>query len=284
MTFLKISILILLLPSMAFAGPLDPRFFASREFQNQFPGAFALQAESQEFVARSLPETLRAGNVLIGAIQRIPGLASAVLRFPRMTEAERIQIMNQVFFLQTRSSGFQAPELVLDNEAPRSAFFEFNPKAPGPGKVILNPAKLFKDANPYSALLFLIHETRHAQQFQLAFGPSPGNHGPSAQAYKAAFTAQKQIFDQSTRTAYCDFLTLNNEYEAFMFGNYVMEKLTLGAVDTSEMGTWASQYTLERGLRIHLPMLALRVGAENLLNAFNRLEVIQYQEVFGGQR
>lgn len=60
-----------------------------------------------------------------------------------------------------------------------------------------------------------------------------------------------------------------------------MKHLTLGAVETGGMATWASQYTLGQGLRIHLPSLALKAGAQNLLNAFNALEVIQYKEVFG---
>lgn len=284
MKFAKIYVLILLFPSFVFATPLDPRFFASRETQNHFPGAFALQLESQDFVARSLPMTIQAGNTLIRAIQQTPGLASAILRFPGLTETQRVQTMNQIFFLQTKLSGFPAPELVLDNGAQKSTFFDFNLNQPGPGKVILNPAKLFKDANPYAALLFLIHETRHSQQFQTAIMSAGGPLRASSQAYRAAFAAQRQIFDQSIKVSYCDFLTLNNEYEAFLFGNYVMENLTLGVAKTNDMGTWASQFRLGKGLRIDLPELILKVGPQNLLNAFNELEVTQYKEVFGGQK
>lgn len=278
----KIFTLVLLFHSSVYAKAFDTRFFANREFQNRFPGAFALQPESQDFVGKSLPLTIHEGNKLIRTIQRFPGLASAVLQFSKFKDSEKIQIMKQIFYIQTHVSGFRPPELVLDSSAQKSAFFDFNPNIPGPGKVILNPAKLFKNSNPHAALLFLIHETRHSQQFQLASSPSQGLLKASSQAYKAAFTAQKHIFDQSLKASYCDFLTLNNEYEAFLFGNYVMETLTSGAVETHDMGTWASQYVFGRGLKIHLPSLALKVGAQKLLEAFNQLEMIQYKEVMGG--
>lgn len=278
MTLKKICTLALMLPSLAFGEALNPKFFANRDFQDQFPGAFALQSESQEFVVSSLSQTFADADTLVSEVQQRPWLDRSISRFPHLNENQRLFVMRTLFDLQSELAGTAAPELVLDNEAKQAAFFDFDLVRGGPGRVILNPKELFKDTNPYAALMFLIHETRHSHQFQQAqkltqVAPS------TAQAYSAAFAAQKRVFDQSLKISFCDFLTLNNEYEAFLFGNYVMEELTAGTVETKDMGTWASQYVPGEGLRIDLPKLFQEAGAPNVLDAFNELEMTQYKEM-----
>ncbi|WP_419421374.1 hypothetical protein ACNVED_15030 (plasmid) [Legionella sp. D16C41] len=255
--------------------PLDPTFFANSSFQDLFPGASVLHIESRNFLEESLLTTYAQGDVLIAAIQGEPGLADLIVNFPKLNELERIQVMQRVFKLQVKTSGLPAPELFLDSTAKKSTFFQFDPAQPGPGKVILNPIKLFADANPHAALLFLIHETRHSYQFQLGFG---GINSVDATAYQLGFFAQKQLFDQKIKVSFCDFLTLNQEYEAFLFGNYVLAVLTNGVVKTADMGTFASQYLIHSGLRLDLPKLARETDSQNLLNAFNELEKAQYEE------
>ncbi len=211
----------------AFAEPLDPKFFANASFQNQFPGAFALQEESLAFVERSFFETLSDGDRLIDAIRNHSRLLQDVLDFSTLSPEQKRQTLQDVFQLEVSTSGFQAPELVLDDQAARSAFFDFDPKHPGNGRVILNPAKLFSSSNPYEALALLIHETRHSYQFQLAFkSQDAAKRIETQRAFQPGFVTQKQIFEQSLRVSFCDFLTLNHEYEAFLYGNYVLETLT----------------------------------------------------------
>ncbi|STX55601.1 Uncharacterised protein [Legionella beliardensis] len=255
--------------------PLDPTFFANSSFQNLFPGASVLHFESRNFLEESLLTTYAQGDALISAIRSEPGLAELVVNFPQLSELERIQVMNRIFTLQVMASGMPAPELLLDNSARKSTFFQFDPTQPGTGKVILNPVKLFADANPHAALLFLIHETRHSYQFQIGFS---GIGSVDATAYQSGFLAQKQVFDQELKISFCDFLTLNHEYEAFLFGNYVMEVLTSGVVKTADMGTLASQYLTGLGLRLDLPKLARETDSQDLLDAFNELEKTQYEE------
>ncbi|WP_131783224.1 hypothetical protein [Legionella gresilensis] len=258
---------------------LDPMFFANSSFQNLFPGASVLHVDSRNFLEESLLTTYAQGDILISAIRSEPGLADLVVNFPQLNELERIEVMNRIFALQVKGSGLPAPELILDNSARKSTFFQFDPAKPGTGKVILNPVKLFASSNPHAALLFLIHETRHSYQFQMGFS---GIASVDATAYQAGFLAQKQIFDQGLKVSFCDFLTLNQEYEAFLFGNYVMEVLTNGAVKTTDMGTLASQYLISSGLRLDLPKLARETDTQNLLEAFNELEKTQYEEYSRG--
>ncbi len=258
--------------------PLDPKFFANAAFQARFPGAFALQEQSIPFVKRATAKTLADGDRLIALVGSDPGLKKAVKDFPSLPETERVSVMRKLFTLVVRASGLPAPDLVLDNAAQRSTFFDFDPRVGGPGKVILNPAKLFAGKNPYDALLFLVHETRHSFQFQMAFGPAGASDPVLRDAWRSGYIAQKQIFEAALKPSFCDFLTLNQEYEAFLFGNYVLETLTDGAVDTDAMGTFASQYVPGKGLKIDLVDLVAKVGPGNLLDAFNELEKVQYRE------
>ena len=262
-------------PEVVLPEPLDPTFFANSSFQNLFPGASVLHFASRNFLEESLLTTYAQGDALISAIRSEPGLVDLVVNFSQLSELERIQVMNRIFTLQVITSGLPAPELLLDNSARKSTFFQFDPTQPGAGKVILNPVKLFADTNPHAALLFLIHETRHSYQFQIGFS---GIGSVDARAYQSGFLAQKQIFDQELKVSFCDFLTLNQEYEAFLFGNYVMELLTSGVVKTADMGTLASQYLTGLGLRLDLPKLARETDSQNLLDAFNELEKTQYEE------
>lgn len=260
------------------AEQLDPKFFANAAFQRQFSGAFALQEESLDFVNQSLHKTFSEGDALIASIRNNPVLFQSVLDFPKLEPVQKLSVLRHVFKLEVAASGLLAPELVFDDSAKRSTFFEFDPKIQNAGRVILNPTKLFANSNPYDALLFLIHETRHSYQFQLTFNLGGEKPTTISEAFDRGFAAQKQLFDQGIRPSFCDFLTLNQEYEAFLFGNYVVETLTNGSVDTSKMGTLASQHEPGHGLKINLSELAQKVGSANLLDAFNELEKAQWPD------
>jgi hypothetical protein len=76
-------------------------------------------------------------------------------------------------------------------------------------------------------------------------------------------------------------LTLLNEYEAFLFGNYVVGRLTDWRVDMIDMGTFASQFDSSGALKIDLEKISRENGGGNILEPFNRLEQTQYDLLFG---
>ncbi|SFD38396.1 hypothetical protein [Pseudoalteromonas denitrificans] len=118
----------------------------------------------------------------------------------------------------------------------------------------------------YAALAFLVHETRHSYQFQL------GNTRLKSAlviGYKNAFEVQK--LSKAGTLSFSDFLTLLNEYEAFMFGNYVIGKLTHWKVDQSKLGTYASQFNKNSSLKINLLKLHKSTKNDSVLLQFNQL-------------
>ncbi len=241
-------------------------FFANPEIQRKAPQAFALQGEASKFVLGLDKDTLSTRELLVKALQADSELSIAILNWNQLSMDEQIPYLKRVFEIECKVMGITPPELIIENGITKgSAYFDFDPNHPSPGRVLLNPMELSKEKNPYASLAFLIHETRHSAQFQLAYS----SQSIFAQGYKAAFIAQKTLKE---RFSFCDFLTLLNEYEAFQFGNYVLGKLLAWKLDMPDMGTFASQYDRQGELKIDLAEVVRTHPKNRILEKFNELE------------
>jgi hypothetical protein len=260
------------------AETFNPKYFANETVQRLAPEAFALQPEASDFHKAAGKISLNERQTLIKLINENPELKAEIVNFKNLDWEKKEEVLKTVFALEVKALKIQAPTLIIDSKRIKGeAFFDFDIHNPTPGTVIINPEAIAKDYNPYTALLLLVHETRHSAQFQLAF-MSGHSDNPMAKSYKAAFIAQKEHATEIV--SFCDFLTLINEYEAFQFGNYVISSLVNGDVDTLGMGTYASQFNQDFTLKIDLEKLfkAYESGEnkETILNTFNGLEKAQY--------
>lgn len=241
-------------------------FYVNQAIQALAPAAFATQPEG---VARLHELELGAAadrERLVAAIRADVELAAAVAAWGALSIDEQVPFLRRIFALEWRTLGIQEPGLEIGPGVTRgAAFFEFDLANPGPGKILLNTTALANEDDPYTSLLLLIHETRHAAQFQ-------GDY------LRAAFQAQG---DLRGRLSFCDFTLLLNEYEAFRFANFVVGKLTDWRVDTLSMGTFASQFDATGQPRIDLEALSATVGPEGLLEAVNAAEVEQFELLYG---
>ncbi|MBL7542871.1 MAG: hypothetical protein JNL11_03600 [Bdellovibrionaceae bacterium] len=272
---LIIILVALNLPTLVHAQiPNDPSFFANAQIQSTVPEAFAVQEKSIPFLklqrARFQSDVLR----LVNSIRTDKNLILAITRFPNLSLEQKAEVMRQTFTHVTKSLGIMPPLLVLDNNFKNATYFDFDLKNPSPGRVILSPKELAAMPNPYSPLLYLIHETKHSAQFQLAFSKQTGSSSILAKSYRAAFTAQK---DLQGKLSFSDFLTLVSEYDAFQYGNAVVALLKGEKASDERMGTYASQFDQHGRLKIDLIQLFETHGAANFLSAFNLLEVPQWK-------
>lgn len=247
----------------------ESKFFANESVQRKQPEAFVLQPEAEVFL-RSLQGDMDLREDLINAIISNAELRQAIQNWEMLSIEEQIPYLRQIFSIEVKLMNIAPPELIIDaKEIPgRAAYFDFDLERAGAGRVILNP-EVLKGMDKYASLSLLIHETRHSAQLQMANNKFQPN--AVAKAYLAAFQVQKK----SGANSFCDFLTLANEFEAFQFGNYVLGKLTSWKVDMLDMGTFASQYEKNGGLKIDLIQLLEHKSNKKLLEKFNEAELEQ---------
>lgn len=274
--------LLVLLLSLGFAagsalaaGDPASRFFARAATQAQFSIGFALQPEALDGVRALHSLTVDDGESLYRALQAEPGLVERLRVYAQQPLPQQKALLRKVFAIECASLGIVAPELVLDEDFARGAFFDFDLEHPGPGRVIINP----RPAGPAEEALFplalLMHETRHSAQFQAAFGLAPSSPlQVAAREFATAFRAQKALAGD---LSFLDFMTLNHEYEAFRFGNFVLGRLTEFAVDPISLGSFASQFTRGEQTKIDLVELAREPDPRSMLERFNALEREQYE-------
>ncbi|WP_127716775.1 hypothetical protein [Halobacteriovorax sp. HLS] len=219
-------------------------FFANKYIQVQNKQAFALQAESKDFVKESARKVFLEADYFLELLRKNQPLLTQVLNYKQLPLEEQIVVLKKVFDVEVQALGITAPEVSIDTQYPRAAYFKYNLEDGTNGEVFINPKKTY-DSNPLMSLSLLIHETRHAAQLYKAKFDNNQN------LYQA-FKAQAQL---SGKLSFSDFLTLNNEYEAFLFANYIIFKLYGPAEDMIDMGTFASQFNEDGSIKIDLTTL-----------------------------
>jgi len=259
------------------------KFLAHPEIEAKAPGAFSLQPESLPFLQAVDRSVRPQRDALVSAIQAVPALAKAIAHYDTLTWNEQVPVLKQVMALEGKVMGFTLPPLVIQEGPSRiPSYFDFDPAMPGTGKVILYPEAIAQEKNPYASLLLLIHEVRHSAKFQLAHQEGlGGDAGALAKGFKASFGAQRVLYQE---LGFCDFCSLNAEFEAFQAGNYVVGRLTGWRVETLDMGCLSSQYDAQGKLRVDLLELAHGVGPAGVLAAFNQKEEEHYRELTEGRK
>lgn len=256
---------------------LDPKFYAHAEIQALAPGAFATQSTAGAFHMELGPLAKAERDQLIKDISKDEDLMDKVASFESLEWIQKREVIEAIFKIETESLQIAAPELIIDNKIIKGpAYFDFDVNSPGPGRVILNPDALSKMDIPYGALLLLVHETRHSAQFQRAFKDVTDESILNV-GFRNAFKAQKEL---KGRLSFCDFNLLNNEYEAFQFGNYVVGAITSGKAETLQLGSFASQFQFgSESPIIDLAKMFEVEKPELILDLFNELEKDQYMKL-----
>lgn len=266
--FNLIALSCLLLASKLNAEPAS--FFASQTKQDEAPAAYALSSQNLHWLELAHQQRDADARKVFEALKQDSPLFKQLKNWSELSFKERMGLLPQVFAIECEAMGITPPTLIINSELypQRAVNFVFDVRYPGSGLVYLNPDKL-KQMELFAPLAFLLHETRHAYQFQLAYRQQ----GILAQGYQAAFEAQSRLSGAS----FSDFLTLLNEYEAFQFGNHVLELLTEGEFESPMMGTLASQFGHDHQLKIDLIKLNADGEAGTILEKFNRAVQSQYR-------
>lgn len=252
-------------------------FYARKEVQSKYPGAFASHRSAVPFHIglknRMQPER----DLLVEKIKERPLLLSSIIHFDELPLEKQVDVLEVIFLIECEVMNITPPELIINEDSiPGHAFFEYNFQAGGAGKVYLNKKKLMTEKNKFEFIVLLLHETRHSAQFQMA---QKLDEDPLTTGFREAFVAQQELKAQGHKFSFCDFMLLHNEFEAFQFANYVYGALIHWKSPINDMGTLAGQYDQSGNVRINL-LSILTQTEQDPLELFNQLEFAQYKVLY----
>lgn len=244
-------------------------FYANKEVQDKYPGAFATQKSTIPF-HKKINQSER--SLLLNEIQKDAELTADIHNFETLTTEQQVAILRKLFKIECRIMKIIPPELIIDETSiPGWAFFEFDYKVGGAGKVFLNLKKLKQTEKKSDFIILLLHETRHSAQFQR----SQVLRDSVSKGFSDSFRAQKSLKDANVKMSFCDFMLLLNEYEAFQFANFIYGALTNWNTSINDNGTLASQFDENGNLRLNI--LQILKDEHDPIEAFNHLEKEQFE-------
>jgi hypothetical protein len=265
-------------------GGLTSDLAAHPSVQLARPKAFALTAESSPFLealARSVEPERRSIASQLAADATV---TRAVSRWDRLSGAERLEAMRRVAAIEGEVMGFQVPPItpatdIADQENVQAYY---QPESDGLGNIVVYPGAMAR-GSAYRAIATIVHEARHAAQFQLAFGNADkaGDDQLLGEAFANAWQITTELGDES-KLAYGDYVHLNAEYDAFQTGNEVAAILSGGQQATQGYGFVDMQYDRAGGLAVDPLQLAGRYTGRELIKAVNQAEY-EYERSHGTQ-
>ncbi|HEY9722758.1 MAG TPA: hypothetical protein V6D47_12155 [Oscillatoriaceae cyanobacterium] len=216
------------------------------------PNAYALTSETQAF-REALDRTVEPlRRTLASDLLADSTVSAALTDWNSLSASDQLDALTKVETIEAQVMNCQAPPITEQPGAPPQtglmAYFDAS-TGDGVGQIVLYPQSIAQGGVTL-AIATLVHETRHAAQYQLVqsdqSSPLTGDAHTLAQAYNAAWNQMNAIGSEDT-LAYGDYAHLNVEFDAFQTGNEVAailfgtqyNPLGIGFVDThySQSGT-----------------------------------------------
>lgn len=213
------------------------------------PQAFALTPASAPFL-QTLAETVEPQRLALARqLVADPIVAKGLTTWEQSGRSGQFRTLQRIAALEGDVMGCRVPRLVEDTGTPDRpglmAYFQADPT--GVGRIVTYPAAMAQGGK-YLAVATLIHEMRHAAQFQLATSRSAATKPGGlvlAPAYAAAWRAMGELGGEE-RLSYGDYCHLTIEYDAFQSGNQVATLISHGAYDGMGCGFVDVQYRGEK--------------------------------------
>jgi hypothetical protein len=248
---------------------------AHAEVQAIAPAAFALMPDSQPFVqalSRSV-EPLRLQ--LAQSLAADPTIRQGLAGWDRLDTNTRLALLQRVAEFQAQVMRFSIPPISLATSPPPQAnlMAVFDPSEGNLGQITLYPAAVARGAR-YLAVSTLVHELRHAAQYQMIRGDLAVQAADDSDAetlaagYGAAWTAMDTFGGQS-RLSYGDYAHLNVEFDAFQCGNQVATILSQGQFEQVGFGFVDTHYQPNAAPTFNLLSVMSRMAGVELVTSVN---------------
>lgn len=248
---------------------------AHTEIEALAPSAFALMPDAVPFVqalSRSV-EPLRLQ--LAQSLASDPTIRQGLTTWDRLDNNGRLAVLQRASQFEAQVMNFATPPIVMSPvpaDSPKLMAI-FDPSEGTLGQVTIYPAAVARGAG-YLALSTVVHEMRHAAQYQMIKGDLTVQAADSADVealaagYAAAWQAMDKLGGQS-RLSYGDYAHLNVEFDAFQTGNEVAAIVSQGQFDQTGFGFVDSQYQANATPLFNLLTATVKMAGSELVASVN---------------
>lgn len=259
-------------------GGLPDAEAAHASVEQQAPDAFVLTSNGATFVD-ALERTVRPlRQSLAQSLQNDATVTQGLANWETSSTSARLSVLKRVAALEGQVMGFTVPPLVSTSQpAPVAGMMAFyQPGDSDIGQVtIYGPA--IAPGNKYLALSTLVHEMRHACQYQLVQADqnnalqATGDDHTLAQAYAGSWQAMDNLGGESS-LAYGDYVHLDVEFDAFETGNEVAALVGGSQFNPAGSGFVDVQYQSDDTPVFDLVPLVPQFATADVVGAINQAE------------
>lgn len=237
------------------------------------PAAFALTSASRPFVTTLDRFVSPQRRSLAAALAADADIQAGLAGWSGLRTAARLTVLEAVAASTATTMGASAPPVSVQSRAGESssvmAYFENDGSALG--HIVLYQETIAA-AGAEIAVATVVHETRHAVQYQLMNKTArSADEETLADGYAAAWQAIHQIGDESS-LSYGDYAHLTIEFDAFQTGNAVAEQLFGTRFDPTGLGFVDTQTDAQGAWKVDLLQLGAGLADAQLIAAVNRAQ------------
>lgn len=259
-------------------GGLSNSEAAHASVEAQAPTAFVLTSNGTGFVAALDRNVKPLRTTLASTLAADTTVMQGLNGWSSLTTKNRLAVLQRVAALEGQVMNCQVPPVVASSASPpvsgMMAFYQ--PGDSDIGQVTLYSSSL-ASGDKYLALATLVHEMRHAAQFQMVLA----DQGSKLQAttdehllatnYAAAWSAMDSLGGESD-LAYGDYVHLDVEFDAFQTGNEVASLVSGGSFDATGSGFVDVQYSKSDAPVFDLSSLMPQFETTDVTGAVNLAE------------
>lgn len=260
----------LLAMDAASLGGLSYDVAARPSVQLARPTAFALTAEARPFLDALEATVVPERQTLAARLRADPSVSTGLARWEASSRGARLSVLKRIAAIQAEVMGAVVPSIVEQDRSTEasSLLAMYQPVNGGAGEILLYTDTLAKETK-YALVATMVHEMRHAVQYQLIQHPGP--HDTLARAYADAVSVVEAAGGQA-QFSYGDYAHLNVEYDAFQTGNQVATAISGGTYDAMGNGFVDVQYRTVEAPILNLLALAVQLSGTDLIAAVNRAQ------------
>ena len=265
----------------AASGGLPSDVAAHPSVEEGTPTAFALSSQAAPFL-EALQQKVQPMRIeLAHAIEGDQTISQGLANWEATSGSAQLSILERVASLEAQVMGCQVPPLVDQPgqaDVPGTMAY-FDPSQGDIGQVVIYPDEIAQGGQ-WLALATVVHEMRHAAQYQLLNAvDGQGTGAPDtdpqdltlANAYASAWQAMSSTGGE-TQLSYGDYAHLNVEYDAFQTGNEVSALVSGGQFDAMGYGFVDTHFSAVGKPDLDVTSLAFRVDGVGLITDVNEAE------------